>query len=64
MTSFLNNDRIIKLTDELTNHKIFIFDKGTAQSVIDVDDPNDIKAVERFLIYEKEKRLRERKIMD
>ena len=51
----LHNQNISEQARKLVAHRVCIFDKGSARSVIDVDDPKDLDPIQKLLLLEKAK---------
>jgi CMP-N-acetylneuraminic acid synthetase len=58
----LNNKKISECTKKLVEHRVSIFYKGSATSVIDIDEPKDIDPVQQLLLFEERRRLEEESI--
>lgn len=53
----LNNQNISECTKKLGEHRISIFDKGSARAVIDIDEPRDTNLAQQLLLFEERRRL-------
>lgn len=49
---YLNNQKVLKFTGRLSGYRIFVFDRGSARPVIDVDARKDVLAAKKLLQYE------------